>query len=120
MNNMNTINTTTMETLTDMTNIERDDCAEKCAFARAVTNVSTEIKSKVGFGVFSWVIGGISATFMGLLILTISIMITFGGNINTKLDQVNINVNNLRVESVEKITRIETKQIIMEQQMNKK
>jgi hypothetical protein len=105
--NTDIINSTTVETL-KMTNIERDDCAEKCAFARAVTSISNEIKSKVGFGVFSWVFGGAGSIIITLIILLFNMI----GSINDKLDAVNTNITNLRVEVTEKTTRIETIQEI--------
>lgn len=115
---MDIVNSIGMETSKDMTTEPNfGDCLEKCVFAKNVTKLSEESKSYIKYGLFSWIIGGISATFMGLLVLVIGIVINFGGNINNKLDQVNLSVNNLRVESVEKITRIETKQLIMDEKI---
>ena len=99
---MNTINTIP-ETL-KMTNIERDDCIEKCAFARAVTALSNEIKHCVKYPVFTWILSG-----AGGVIITL-ILLLFGqiGSMNDKLDMVNTNINTLKVEVVERVTKVET------------
>lgn len=93
-----------------MTTPELKDCTNNCAYAKMVTDVVIEIKNKIGWKVFTWVVGGVSATFLTIVVLIITLMINFGGNLSEKIDIVNANVNNLRVESVEKVTRLQTLQ----------
>lgn len=85
-----------------------NDCADRCAFAKLMTKLTEEVKHCIKYPLFTWIVGGISATFMGLLIVVFSVMISYGGDISGKIDQLNTNVTNLRVEVTEKTTRIET------------
>lgn len=74
------------------------DCADKCAFAKLVTDLSREIKHCIKYPLFVWTVGGLASTFLVVLLLLFA-----------TISNVNDNVNDIRLMMTDRMARIETR-----------